>query len=220
DFSELSENNLKVTVDTSEYDNISSSIESVSSFADTILIIVIIASIIIITLIVTINVKDRRYEIGVLMSLGADKKNVIGQIATELLLIGTFGFLLAFVTGTALAGVLSDHILESQVASSAEQSEKNFGRPGAGVGNMPGDSSNNSRKNQSSKTTDMPEMPNSPSDLLKNRNETNVELDLNAKPEDYLLLFLTGYLVIILALILPSVSIMRYQPKEILAGKE
>lgn len=220
DFSELSENNLKVTVDTSEYDNISSSIESVSSFADTILIIVIIASIIIITLIVTINVKDRRYEIGVLMSLGADKKNVIGQIATELLLVGTFGFLLASVTGTALAGVLSDHILETQVASSAEQSEKNFGRPGAGVGNMPGGSSNNSRKNQSSKTTDMPEMPNSPSDFLKNRNETNVELDLNAKPEDYLLLFLTGYLVIILALILPSVSIMRYQPKEILAGKE
>ena len=50
--------------------------------------------------------------------------------------------------------------------------------------------------------------------------EMKVELDINATPVDFLLLFATGYLVIILALILPSVNIMRYQPKEILAGKE
>ena len=50
--------------------------------------------------------------------------------------------------------------------------------------------------------------------------QQKVELDINATPIDFLLLFVTGYLVIILALILPSVNIMRYQPKEILAGKE
>lgn len=50
--------------------------------------------------------------------------------------------------------------------------------------------------------------------------EQKIELDINATPIDFLLLFVTGYLVIILALILPSVNIMRYQPKEILAGKE
>ena len=47
-----------------------------------------------------------------------------------------------------------------------------------------------------------------------------VELDINATPVDFLLLFVTGYFVIILALILPSINILRYQPKEILAGKE
>ncbi len=189
EFSELSENNLKVAVDTSEYDSLAGSIESVGSFANTILIIVIIAAVIIITLIVTINVKDRRYEIGVLISLGADRKNVIGQIATELLIVGTLGFALASITGTVFAGALGNSILESQTASSSAQSERNFGRPGARIGNI-------SRKSQ------------------------KVELNINAEPVDYLLLFVTGYLVIILALILPSVSIMRYEPKEILAGKE
>ena len=216
EFKELSENNLKVAVDTSEYDSIASSIESVGSFANTILIIVIVAAVIIITLIVTINVKDRRYEIGVLMSLGADKKNVIGQIATELIIVGTLGFTLASVTGTVFAGALGNAILSSQTTASNEQSEKNFGRPGADAGMSMSGKSSNSRGSMPS----MPDMSNMKQKMQAGREDEKVELNINAEPLDYLLLFVTGYIVIILALIVPSVSIMHYQPKEILAGKE
>ncbi len=222
EFTELSDNNLKVAVDTSEYDSISGSIESVGSFADTILIIVIIAAIIIITLIVTINIKDRRYEIGVLLSLGASKKNIAGQIATELIIIGTIGFTLASITGSIFANTLGNMILDSQTASISEQSDRNFGRPGGGMGNMPSpmggpSDSDNSRGN----APDFPDgdMPNMKEVMASGLNKT-ITLDINAKPTDYLLLFITGYLVIILALILPSINIMHYQPKEILAGKE
>ena len=222
EFVELSEKNLKFAVDTSEYDSLSSSIESVGSFADTILIIVIIAAVIIITLIVTINVKDRRYEIGVLMSLGASKKNVIGQIATELLIIGTLGFTLASVTGTVFATSLGNSIIENQTAASNMQSERNFGRPGTMMGGAPGGFSGGSRNNSSK--SDIPDMPDGATpnmkDIIGGRSGRKVELDINAEPLDYLLLFVTGYLVIVVALILPSISIMRYQPKEILAGKE
>jgi putative ABC transport system permease protein len=224
EFTELAENNLKFAVDTSEYDSLSSSIESVGSFADTILIIVIIASIIIITLIVTINVKDRRYEIGVLMSLGASKKNVIGQIATELIVIGTIGFALASVTGTFFASTLGNSIIESQTTSSNEQSERNFGRPGAMTGGMPGSFSGGKTRNSNS--SNIPDMPDgnassSMKDIINGgRKDQKVELDINAELIDYLLLFITGYFVIIIALVIPSVSVMRYQPKEILAGKE
>ncbi len=208
DFPELTENNLKIAVDTSEYDSMASSIESVGSFATTILIIVIVAAIIIVTLIVTINVKDRNYEMGVLLSLGATKGNIMLQIATELLIVGTLGFVLACASGTVLAQKLGNSILESQIASSTQQSEKNFGRPGAqiGGGNMPS----------------MPDMPDSSEkkSMKPQAQNTDVELDINAKPVDFLLLFVTGYLVIILALILPAVNILRYQPKQILAGKE
>ncbi len=211
DFKELSENNMKIAVDTSEYDAMSSSIESVGSFATTILIIVIVAAIIIVTLIVTINVKDRRYEMGVLLSLGAHKRNIIGQIATELLIVGTLGFALASVSGTFLAKAMGQSILESQTTASTQQSERNFGRPGAQMGG-------------SSKSGNMPSMPdmggqNMKQKIMANRNQ-DIKLDINATPIDFLLLFVTGYLVIILALILPSVNVLRYQPKEILAGKE
>lgn len=219
EFTELAENNLKVAVDTSEYDSISSSIESVGSFANTILIIVTVAAVIIITLIVTINVKDRRYEIGVLMSLGANRKNVIGQIATELLIVGTLGFTLASATGTVFATTLGNSIIEGQTASSNEQSEKNFGRPGAMMG-MSSSDSNSSRSSSRSSASNMPEMSNMKEVMNAGRDDNKIELNINAEPLDYLLLFVTGYIVIILALILPSISIMRYQPKEILAGKE
>ncbi len=222
EFTELADNNLKVAVDTSEYDSIAGSIESVGSFANTILIIVIIATIIIIALIVTINVKDRRYEIGVLMSLGASKKNIIGQIAAELLIIGTFGFTLASVTGSLFANALGGAILDSQTTSSSQMSEKNFGRPGAEMGNMPNMSSGNSGKNSRSSAPDFPggSMPGNMKDVMAASRTTEIKLDINAEPLDYLLLFITGYLVIILALIIPSTSIMRYEPKQILAGKE
>ncbi len=222
EFSELFENNLKFAVDTSEYDSLAGSIESVGSFADTILIIVIIAAIVIITLIVSINVKDRRYEIGVLTSLGASKKNVIGQIATELLIVGTLGFALASVTGTIFATTLGKSIVESQTASSSQQSEQNFGRPGAMMGgSMPdGPGGNNSRGSRTDSFPFMPDGGNMKDIVNASREGKKIELDINAQPIDYILLFATGYLVIILALILPSVSIMHYQPKEILAGKE
>lgn len=214
DFSELAENNLKIAVDTSEYDAMSGSIESVGSFATTILVIVIVAAVIIITLIVTLNVRDRRYEMGVLLSLGAHKRNVVAQIATELVIVGTLGFALASVSGTFLAKSMGQSIIDSQTASSQQQSERNFGRPGAQMSGQGGMSSSSDVQQQ--KDNDAKNMK----QMMMAGRETKVELDINATPVDFLLLFATGYLVIILALILPSVNIMRYQPKEILAGKE
>ncbi len=213
DFPELAENNLKIAVDTSEYDAMSGSIESVGSFATTILVIVIVAAVIIITLIVTLNVRDRRYEMGVLLSLGAHKRNVVAQIATELVIVGTLGFVLASVSGTFLAKSMGQSIIDSQTTASKQQSEKNFGRPGAstsGGSSMPSGGSSDGGDFS----------PKNMKEQIMSGREQKIELDINATPIDFLLLFVTGYLVIIFALILPSVNIMRYQPKEILAGKE
>lgn len=224
DFPDLADNNLTIAVDTTEYDSMASSIESVGSFADTILVIVIVAAVIIITLVVTINVKDRRYEMGVLLSLGAHKSNIIGQIATELIIVGTIGFALASVSGTFFASKIGNAIVESQVASSSQQSENNFGRPGARVGG--GNTENASgRSGQQQEDVSKPEGENGDLGETKNFSDfkqanSNIELDVNATPTDFLLLFVTGYAVIIVALILPSINVLRYQPKQILAGKE
>jgi ABC-type lipoprotein release transport system permease subunit len=85
---------------------------------------------------------------------------------------------------------------------------------------MPGSGSSSRSSKSSNSDSDMSSMPNMKEAMNSSRSNTKVDLNINAEPLDYLLLFVTGYLVIILALILPSISIMRYQPKEILAGKE
>jgi len=46
------------------------------------------------------------------------------------------------------------------------------------------------------------------------------KIDVSAGIKEYATIFGVGYLVIILAMIAPSVNIFRYQPKTILSGKE
>lgn len=197
--------NLALSIDTSAYEQMVGPIESVGNFATTIFWIVIIASVAIITLIVTINVKDRRYEMGVLLSLGASKLNVAGQILIELLIVGTLAFVVSIGTGTLVAQAMSQQLIDSQIAMSQQQSEDNFGRPGANIGGRSmtnGGPAGSNRQGQQSTA------------------EAIDSIDVNASPTDYLLLFAIGYGVIIIALSLPAWSIMKYQPRTILTGKE
>lgn len=196
----LGDQNLALSIDTSAYEQMVGPIESVGSFATTILWIVVIASIAIVTLIVTINVKDRRYEMGVLLSLGASKINVIGQVFAELMLIGSIAFVASLGTSTVLAKSMSQGLLNSQIASSQQQSENNFGRPGT----TPGGGGQQGRRGGAT----------------SNSSETISSININASVADYLILFGVGYGIIILSLLLPSWNIVKYQPKTILSGKE
>lgn len=201
----LEEDGLLLDIDTSAYDQMVGPIESVGGFATTILWVVIVASVVIITLIVTINVKDRRQEMGTLMSLGATKMNILGQILVELVLVATVGFVLSIPTGTVIAGAMGSGLLDSQIAMNEEQSTQNFGR------------------GQNAGRPDFGGMGGGPMGATNQQNadvEAIDEIDVSASVSDYLLLFTAGYAIVILALILPSVNILRYQPKTILSGKE
>jgi putative ABC transport system permease protein len=199
---ELAENSLALQTDTSAYEQMVAPIESVGSFATTIIWVVVVARVVIITLIVTINVKDRRYEMGVLMSLGAKRTNILGQIFIELVMVGTLAFALSIGTSQFLAQGMGDGLLKSQIAASQTESEQNFGRPGtAPTGGRMGGGGFNQRTSRTSV-------------------EAIDTINISASPSDYLILFAAGYAVIILALILPSVNVLRYEPKTILSGKE
>jgi len=197
-FPNLKSDNLLLSIDTSAYDKMVGPIESVGGFATTIFWVVVIASVAIITLIVTINVKDRRYEMGVLLSLGASKANVAGQILIELIVIVTIALVASVGTGTLVAKTMSESLLKNQVSQSEQQEAEGFGRPA--MGNRGGM---------------MNGAANSQSDA-----EAIDTINVNATPTDFATLFAIGYGVIILALILPTWSIVKYQPKTILTGKE
>lgn len=197
-FPSLESDNLLLSIDTSAYDQMVGPIESVGSFATTIFWVVVIASVATISLIVTINVKDRRYEMGVLLSLGATKFNVAAQILVELLVIGTVALVASVATGTLVAKSMSEGLLANQMSLSEQQEEQGFGRPGAGG---------------------MGRMMNNPGNTQSNV-EAIDSINVNATPTDFAILFAIGYGVIILALILPTWNIVKYQPKTILTGKE
>jgi putative ABC transport system permease protein len=201
-YPDLTEDNLALNVNDADYEQMVAPIEGVGSFANTILWVVVIASVAIITLMVTINVKDRRYEMGVLLSLGAKKVNVAGQILTELVLVGTVAFVLSMGTSVFLARAMGSSLLESQVAMSEQESENNFGRPGAMGGGQATSGGGPVSFTQRSNV------------------EAIDEIDVSATAGDYVVLFVAGYLVIIAAMIIPTANVLRFEPKTILTGKE
>lgn len=200
----LSTEYLKLDIDSSAYDQMVGPIESVGSFADTVLWIIIIASVLIVTLIINNNTKDRKYEIGVLMSLGGSKKNVISGFLVEFIIIATIGFTLSIGTSYFLANSMGQNLLESQLKQSEEQSQNNFGRPGAG------EMGNNFRFGQN--------------ELEGTNRNDNVEaidnIDISVGISDYVLLFMIGYLIVGVVMIIPSMNIVKYEPKTILTGRQ
>lgn len=219
----LADDGLAISIDDSAYQQMAGPIESVGSFATTILWIVIIASVVIITLMVTINIKDRRYEMGVLMSIGATKQNITGQILTELLLIGTVAFVLSIVPSAFIAKAMGNGLLDQQLSMNETSQSQNFGR-GTNSGGMGGGRGDNMQGGGPS--FDSTNAPSSvPSNMIQgdgNSSSAEVidEIDVTPSPTDYLILFLAGYGVIIFALILPTINILRFEPKTILTGKE
>ena len=192
----LAEDKYILDVDDEAYQQMVGPIEYVGSFAGTVQWIVLGATLVIITLIIVINVKDRRYEMGVLLSLGARRLNIVGQIFIELIVIGTIGFALSLGTSKMIAQKMGDNVLKQQIATeTAAEEETETDGPPRGLFNQ----SNN----------------------LSGKDVTTINtIDVSAGTKEYATLFALGYLMMLLAMFAPSVNILRYQPKEILSGKE
>lgn len=219
---DLDDLGLAIDIDDAAYQQMVGPIESVGSFATTILWIVIIAAVVIITLMVTINIKDRRYEMGVLMSIGATKKNITGQILTELALVGTVAFALSILPSTFIAKAMGSGLLDQQLTMNETSQSQNFGRGtnSGGMGGGRGGASNSG--GPSFNTNDAPSSV--PTNMIQGVTNSNAEaideIDVSPSATDYLILFLAGYGVIIFALIIPTINVLRFQPKTILTGKE
>jgi len=207
----LEADGLLLNIDTAAYEHMAGPIESVGSFAAVILLLVVIASIVIITLIITINIKDRRYEMGVLMSLGCDKTHLLGQTLTELLLVGTVAFALSILPSTFLARAMGSGLLAQQIAKE-EQSARE--RPTRGMMGSGGPiTTQGVARGSSGGPVSFFAQPRSDVAVID-------KIDITPSVNDYLPLFISGYIIIIFALIIPTANILRFQPKIILTGKE
>jgi len=191
--SDLEDRGLALDLDDAAYEQMVGPIEGVASSSNSILIVVVVAAVVILSLLIINQIKDRNYEIGVLLALGEKKSKVAFQIFTELILVATIAFVLSFGTSSFISQRIGDNLLENQLTMSEEQSVDTYGRGGGmGMGQF---SSVNSV------------------DAID-------ELEISASLDDYMMLFGIGYLIILISLVLPIAKIMKYEPKTILTRKE
>ncbi len=173
------------------YDALIAPLESVAQFSDIVLITVIIASVIILTLLIINALKERKYEIGVLMSLGEEKIKISLQYLFELLLISAIVFTLSIASSNTVSSYLGATLLENEI-NDAENETLDSPR-GGGRGSF-----------STSVPTDI---------------EYIDEIDVSITLNDFLITVGIGSAIIILSSVIPSFYIMRFQPKKILSSR-
>jgi putative ABC transport system permease protein len=120
----------EVTNNISTIESETESITNISNFATTFLIVTLIIGAVVLLVINMINVRERKYEIGVLRTIGMSKVQVICQFVFELLMVSLIGLILGAIIGSYASVPVANKLLAQEISSSETQSQNvnsNFG---------------------------------------------------------------------------------------------
>ena len=218
--SEIDTDSYSVTSSDEIYEQMLSPLNNISSIAQNIVILVAIAGAVILTLIVILSIRERRYEIGVLMSLGENRIKIIGQFFMELFMVTVVSLIIASFAGNFVGNVLGNQLLSS--STSTEQTTKNSGLNGGGPGQDTNSSdSNNSDSGQKSGAPgdgggrgDMGNMVS----MATSSTQAIDDLDIKLTGTDVAKLGGIALLISFVSTILASIGIIRMKPKDILSS--
>ena len=121
---------LTVNTNLDEVESATSTISNVSNFAITFLIITLIIGAVVLLVINMINIRERKYEIGVLRTIGMKKKLLTGQFLLELLIVAVVSLGIGAGIGSLVSVPVANHLLEQEISSSKKAIDdvnKNFG---------------------------------------------------------------------------------------------
>ena len=176
--------------------DLSNSFEAISSSMDTLqeigqwtLLISAGATIMILNLLVTLDLRDRRSEIGIYVALGEKKFKTISQLLIEIMIPAIIGMALAVFIGSSLSENISRSMIQNQLLTE-NSSNSSF--------------SNSNLLDRFGFNQEM-----SVDDMIES---FEITLDL----ETLGLFFGTGIVVVTLSIIIPVIYIINLNPKEIL----
>ena len=130
---------LTVSTNLETIENSTSTISNVASFAKTFLIIILLIGGIVLFVINMINIRERKYEIGVLRTIGMKKSLLTIQFILELFIVAFISLLIGTGIGSVLSVPVSNSLLESEIESSQNEQENimnNFGGNGDKFNNI------------------------------------------------------------------------------------
>lgn len=190
------------------YQQMLSPLNNVSSFAKNIVILVAAAGVIILTLIVMMLIRERKYEIGVLLSLGEARSKVVLQFFTEVVVCMIFALGIASVSGNLVGNAVGQQLLDQQT----ETNTADAAQQGPGGGEMPSGGG---------------ERPSGGMSMAGGRGGMNFgsafsqteeikDLDITVSAQQIAALAGIGIGISLLSILLSSVGILRLNPKKIL----
>lgn len=234
---EVSEKGLseyyQVTNNLEEIESATEVVNNVKVFATTFLIITLVIGGVVLIVINMINIRERKYEIGVLRTIGMKKSKVSLQFMSELLIVSIISLTIGAIIGSTLSIPVANKLLENEIASSNEKYDdiaSNFGiRP-----DMPNVKDNNQEtqdnnlskeENNSQEENNTDSEKTSDSKKSKNSSKYNFgvaninEVDSIDAVVDYrvlLELFAIGISLTLLSSLATMIAISRFSPLTIL----
>ncbi|MFE4878920.1 ABC transporter permease [Bacillus mycoides] len=192
--SDIDFNYFKLDAHDSLYKQMIGPIENIASTSQMIIYMVSIAGAIILGLIIMLSIKARRKEMGILLSIGEKKWKLMAQFVVEVVCIAILALGLSLTTGAKVSQFVGDNLLSGEIATASE--EKDNSQNGSvmmvGAGGTP-----------------------------QNQNEEPIDkIDVSVTGEDVGKMGGIGLAIAILATLLPALSILRLNPKQILLKDE
>ncbi|MDN6900338.1 FtsX-like permease family protein [Oenococcus sicerae] len=207
---------LQLTTSDQTYELLSSSVKSIESIASKIVWIVAIAGIAILTLVLILMIRERKHEIGILMSLGEAKSKIVGQIFVETVSVLIVSLCFAGIFGNFFGNVIGKQLVSQESTSSQTLSG------GGSAGGMPGNSNannaagnNQTNNNRSNRSTGG--FNNFRSNLTGSSSLNKLSTHLTVGT--LLKLGAFGLVIVGIATLLGSIPILSLKPKRILISE-
>ena len=104
--SSINWNNFIISANDEVYQNISSALFDTNTLVTTLIVVITVVSMVLITLILSMSIRSRKRETGILLAVGIAKPAVILQYILETMLIAIVAFPLAYLSSKQMAGAL------------------------------------------------------------------------------------------------------------------
>ena len=104
--SSINWNNFNITANDEVYQNISSSLSDTGTLITTLIVVITVVSMVLMILILSMSIRSRKREMGILLAVGIAKPYVILQYILETALIAVVAFPLAYLSSRQVAGAI------------------------------------------------------------------------------------------------------------------
>ncbi|TGD19759.1 ABC transporter permease [Levilactobacillus suantsaiihabitans] len=196
----INTSSYSLSTDDASYQTVKASMSNVESFANKIVWLVAIAGTIILALIVILMIRERRFEIGVLLSLGEARWKIVAQFFTEMLMVIVVAVAIAGAGGKFVGDQLGSQLVAqsttTQTTSSSTSTQPGGGQPGGG-GMRGGNGGPGMQQASSTKAAD-------------------TDLDISVSAVSLAELGGFGLAITFLSIMIASGGILRLEPKKVL----
>ena len=209
--------------DLTAFENSLAPLNTLSKMAGLFLLVILIIGGIILVVLNIFNVRERKYEVGVLTAMGMKKWKVAAQFVCEILVVTMLAVIIGAGIGAVSSVPVTNALLEGQIESQSNQQNKldqSFGRPG-NIGGFPGGSMGNIPDDLPSDFGEKNPFGNNPfGNMINGAQNYITEVDSAMNLTVVFQMIGVGLLLTLIASTASVMFIMRYDPLKILANRD